>query len=245
MSTSVREDIDFLTGIDRFPKRTATPVKYPRYQITSDEYNTLVAAVQKLVATGAGQTITGLRLLDSIDQLPRQETTLGYIIDGNLYVYVGENGNTLSGLYQNLGPLRGEKGDKGDAFTYADFTDEQLAAFRQPAVDAAEQATRTAAEAAELAIRIATDFISQQVITVQQPIFFMTDAAFDGIPQDAMLDGVYYTYDEEDQEPVAPDATYDEASGMIALPGATYDEEKGYVKLPSATYDDESGMIKL
>ena len=36
--------------------------------------------------------------------------------------------------------LKGDKGDKGDAFTYADFTQEQIAALRKPADDAAAEA---------------------------------------------------------------------------------------------------------
>lgn len=34
------------------------------------------------------------------------------------------------------------KGDKGDSFTYADFTPEQIAELKQPAMDAAQQAER-------------------------------------------------------------------------------------------------------
>lgn len=41
----------------------------------------------------------------------------------------------------------GEQGEKGDAFTYDDFTEEQIAALKQPALDAAQVAEEAAAEA--------------------------------------------------------------------------------------------------
>lgn len=180
----IKEDIRFLTDLERFPKRTQTPVKYPRYQITSDEYNALVGVVQQIVSTGAGTALTGFKALESIDELPRVQTTLGYVVGGNLYIYVGSDGDTLDGLYKNLGQLRGErgdkgnkgdaftyadfteeqlaalkgkkgdKGDKGDAFTFADFTDEQLASLMKPALDAALVATEAADEARQAAASV-------------------------------------------------------------------------------------------
>ena len=46
-----------------------------------------------------------------------------YLVDGNLYLWNGTE-------WLNLGKLQGPKGDKGDAFTYQDFTEEQLAALK-------------------------------------------------------------------------------------------------------------------
>ena len=46
-----------------------------------------------------------------------------YLVDGYLYLWNGTE-------WLNLGKLQGPKGDKGDAFTYQDFTDEQLAALK-------------------------------------------------------------------------------------------------------------------
>ena len=43
---------------------------------------------------------------------------------------IGENGNWFLGATDTNKPSRGEKGDKGDAFTYSDFTAEQLAALK-------------------------------------------------------------------------------------------------------------------
>ena len=43
---------------------------------------------------------------------------------------IGDNGNWYLGDTDTNKPSRGEKGDKGDAFTYSDFTTEQLAALK-------------------------------------------------------------------------------------------------------------------
>ena len=43
---------------------------------------------------------------------------------------IGDNGNWYLGDTDTNKPSRGEKGDKGDAFTYSDFTAEQLAALK-------------------------------------------------------------------------------------------------------------------
>ena len=43
---------------------------------------------------------------------------------------IGDNGNWYLGATDTGKPSRGEKGDKGDAFTYSDFTTEQLAALK-------------------------------------------------------------------------------------------------------------------
>lgn len=67
---------------------------------------------------GAGSNnLTGFKSLTSISELPLEETTIGYLIEDDtlpegfpkqvLYVWVGENGDTLGGLYQNCGQLRG------------------------------------------------------------------------------------------------------------------------------------------
>ena len=44
--------------------------------------------------------------------------------------HIGENGNWYIGNTDTGKPSRGEKGDKGDPFTYSDFTTEQLAALK-------------------------------------------------------------------------------------------------------------------
>lgn len=61
--------------------------------------------------------------------------------------------DTLQAKLDN-GDFKGEKGDKGDAFTYADFTTEQIAALQKPATDAAA-AVATAITNAEAATEAA------------------------------------------------------------------------------------------
>lgn len=60
------------------------------------------------------QNITGFRTLESVSQLPEEESTLGFLIGDNLYVWVGENGDTADGKYQNCGPLKGADGYQGE-----------------------------------------------------------------------------------------------------------------------------------
>ena len=63
---------------------------------------------EKGIFGGAGySTLTGFKALASIQDLPREETRFGYLINGHLYVWVGENGDTLDGLYLDCGELRG------------------------------------------------------------------------------------------------------------------------------------------
>lgn len=67
--------------------------------------------------------------------------------------YVGENGNwyvwdTATGAFKDSGEP--SKGDKGDAFTYADFTAEQLAGLKGPKGDAFTYADFTAEQLAGL-----------------------------------------------------------------------------------------------
>lgn len=67
--------------------------------------------------------------------------------------YVGENGNwyvwdTATGTFKDSGEP--SKGDKGDAFTYADFTAEQLAGLKGPKGDAFTYADFTAEQLAGL-----------------------------------------------------------------------------------------------
>ena len=50
-------------------------------------------------------------------------------VDGGYVQYSTDNGKTWVNLIAEA-DLKGEKGDKGDAFTYSDFTAEQLAALK-------------------------------------------------------------------------------------------------------------------
>lgn len=57
---------------------------------------------------GAGSSnLTGFKSLTYISELPLEPTMIGYLIGDYMYVWVGENGDTLQGKYQNVGQLRG------------------------------------------------------------------------------------------------------------------------------------------
>ena len=60
--------------------------------------------------------LTGYITLQSIQDLPLSPSTIGYLIDGDLYVWVGTGGDTLDGKYQDCGPLRGPQGERGIGF---------------------------------------------------------------------------------------------------------------------------------
>ena len=77
-----------------------------------------------------GWVSSGIIIIDSfnteeelISSVTNPNISDSYLVDGNLYLWNGTE-------WLNLGKLQGPKGDKGDAFTYQDFTDEQLAALK-------------------------------------------------------------------------------------------------------------------
>lgn len=76
------------------------------------------------VGGGGGSNLTGYISVVSIADLPDPgEPTLGYLIGTNLYLYVGEGGDTLDGKYQNCGPFRGPQGEPGTpAIGFQDVT---------------------------------------------------------------------------------------------------------------------------
>lgn len=47
--------------------------------------------------------VSGYQTLESVDQLPETQTSLGYMIDGDVYVWVGEGGDTPDGRYKIAG----------------------------------------------------------------------------------------------------------------------------------------------
>lgn len=60
---------------------------------------------------GGGSNLTGYISVASVSELPEVgQPTLGYLIGTNLYLYVGEGGDTADGKYQNCGPFRGPAG---------------------------------------------------------------------------------------------------------------------------------------
>lgn len=78
-----------------------------------ERYEEAIALMQQIAN---GRALTGYRAAQSVSDLPTEDVdpTLGWIVGNHLYVWVGEGGDTLGGLYQNCGELRGEKGEKGD-----------------------------------------------------------------------------------------------------------------------------------
>ena len=89
--------------------------------------------------TGAGFRILGY--YDTLGQLTEAVTGpqdgdaygVGTAAPYDIYIYDAEKG------WVNNGPIQGAKGDKGDAFTYADFTEEQLAALKGEKGDTGSQ----------------------------------------------------------------------------------------------------------
>lgn len=80
-------------------------------EITGETLNqVLVRMTQDLGSIKPVGNLTGYISLASTDDLPASQSTIGYLIDGDLYVWVGEGGDTASGTYQNCGPLRGPEG---------------------------------------------------------------------------------------------------------------------------------------
>lgn len=101
-------------------------------------------------ATGAtgprgekGETGQGFKVLDYYDTINALKAAVpspnvgdaygvGTALPYDIYIY----GDTAG--WVNNGPLQGAKGDKGDAFTYDDFTAEQLESLRGPQGEAGE-----------------------------------------------------------------------------------------------------------
>ncbi len=65
----------------------------------------------KGILKGGGTNLTGYQVVTSASLLPDEESTIGYIIGTNLYVWVGEDGDTKEGKYKNVGPFVGPQGN--------------------------------------------------------------------------------------------------------------------------------------
>ena len=92
-----------------------------------------------------GRALTGYRAAQSVSDLPTEgvDPTLGWIVGNHLYIYVEEGGDTLDGLYQDCGQLRGEKGDKGDKGNDAVVLEGVSLADSMEAVEEAETPSET------------------------------------------------------------------------------------------------------
>lgn len=86
---------------------------------------------------GTGVTIKGSYDSEEALKAAHPTGTAGdaYLINGNLYVW-----SDTTSDWNNVGEIKGPKGDKGDPFTYSDFTEEQLAALKGPKGDAGASA---------------------------------------------------------------------------------------------------------
>lgn len=65
----------------------------------------------KGILKGGGTNLTGYQVVTSASLLPDEESTIGYIIGTDLYVWVGEGGDTKEGKYKNVGPFVGPQGN--------------------------------------------------------------------------------------------------------------------------------------
>lgn len=91
-------------------------------------------------ATGAGLTIKGSynTYEELIAEHPQGSDGDGYLVNGSLYVWGGaslENVGNIKGDTGDVGP----KGDTDDAFTFEDFTPEQLANLKGPKGDTGDK----------------------------------------------------------------------------------------------------------
>lgn len=73
-----------------------------------------VWSLDQIEGLGSGTNLTGYVSVDSVENLPSEGIpTLGYLIGQDLYLFVGEGGDTLDGKYQNAGQFRGKDGKDG------------------------------------------------------------------------------------------------------------------------------------
>lgn len=115
---SIRERLDTLVVNDLTTGGADKALSAKMGKVLSAELTELEEKVSELEENGGGGVIgnlTGYVALDSVSQLPTDATTLGYLIGNNLYVYVGEGGNTNNGTYKDCGEFRGPKGEQGPA----------------------------------------------------------------------------------------------------------------------------------
>lgn len=77
-----------------------------------------IAAYEALLEEiAANSIVSGFIPCSSVGDLPSEEPdnpTVGFLIGGSLYVWVGEGGDTAGGKYYNYGPLRGQTGATGE-----------------------------------------------------------------------------------------------------------------------------------
>ena len=118
--------------------------------------------------------------------------------------HIGENGNWYIGSADTGKPSRGAKGDKGDPFTYSDFTAEQLAALKGEKGDKGDKGDKGAAgkDGADYVLTEADKSkIAALVIEMLggNPIFGIVDKNNNIIVSGNLADGTYSVkYEMED-----------------------------------------------
>ena len=91
-------------------------------------------------ATGAGLTIKGSynTYEELIAEHPQGSDGDGYLVNGSLYVWGGASWENVGNIKGDTGDV-GPKGDTDDAFTFEDFTPEQLANLKGPKGDTGDK----------------------------------------------------------------------------------------------------------
>ncbi len=175
-----------------------------------ERYEEAIALMQEIAN---GRALTGYRAAQSVSDLPTEDVdpTLGWIVGNHLYIYVEEGGDTLGGLYQDCGQLRGEKGDKGDKGNDAVVLEGVSLADSMEAVEEAETPSETVPtanvvqavrqEAADAEIAKWKQSVDSEVSTASVPgtlgaeyktkIYIKADGTIDTAPSPQSY---YYTY---------------------------------------------------
>lgn len=105
---------------------------------------------------GPGTTIKGTfgNYAEFVAAHPRPDPNDAYIVGANIYVYVGGEWTNAGNLQGPVGPrgANGRDGEKGDKMTYADLSEGDKDDLRRPALEEAEKASESSAEARRQAL---------------------------------------------------------------------------------------------
>lgn len=100
--------------------------------LSGDEFNRVINLEFKNLKGDTGASINIISNLNSESELPTDgKFGDAYLINGDLYLYVGQGGNVVSNpKWNNSGTIK---------FSYKDFTPEQIEDLKKPAYDAANE----------------------------------------------------------------------------------------------------------
>lgn len=86
----IKESIRYLTDTDRYPKQESRPIEYPKLQISYEEYNSIVSAIQQIAENATnGRQAFDVDVADGCVYLENnndKEQTFEIGADGQLYV---------------------------------------------------------------------------------------------------------------------------------------------------------------